>query len=187
MDEADKLWEFAVAVYEDETVKSTCLNVQARYGLSVSLLLGSIWTGIQGYGRLGATDLETTIRRSVEWHRDVIEPIRAVRRQLRQQPPAGAEEATHALRRQLVDAELDAERLEQRLFLEDFTATDPASAEPERWRDAAVNASLLTRKSCPRPEPEALDALARIIHAICPQANYADLYGEIENVWAVGQ
>ncbi len=185
MEDANRLWEFAVAVYEQEVVKAACLRVQARYGLAISLLLGAIWTGKHGYGRLGATDLETSIRRAVEWHRDVIEPLRALRRQLRQQPPAGAEEATHQLRRQLVEAELNAERIEQQLFLEDFPKGLKAAPPEERWRDAAVNASLLMRKSCPRPEPEALDALAQIIHSICPEAQYGELYLEIEGVWRV--
>lgn len=186
MDDADRLWEFAVAIYDCDPVKAICLRIQARYGLAVSLLLGAIWTGQQGYGRLGVTDLETTIRRAVEWHRDVIEPMRALRRQLRQQPPAGIEQATRQLRRQLVDAELDAEKIEQRLFVQDFPPGLPAAPETERWRDAAVNASILMRKSCPRPEPEALDALAELLHAIFPDTQYGELYLQIENAWGMG-
>jgi uncharacterized protein (TIGR02444 family) len=185
MEDAKRLWEFAVAVYEQETVKSACLRVQARYGLSISLLLGSIWTGTQGYGRLGLTDLETTVRRAMEWHRDVIEPIRALRRQLRQQPPPGAEAATHHLRRQLVEAELNAERIEMRLFLEDFPKGLPKAPENELWRDAAVNSSLLMRKNSPRPEPEALDSLAQIIGAVSPETPYEQLFTQIEAVWRV--
>ncbi len=187
MEDAQRLWEFAVSVYEQEQIKAPCLGLQARYGLSVSLLLGAIWTGVHGYGRLGATELETTIRRAMEWHRDIIEPMRALRRQLRHQPPPGEEEATAQLRRQLLEAELGAERIEQRLFLEDFPPGLPSSGAAEGWRDAAVNACLLTRKSCPRPEPEALDRLAQILHAISPQAQYGELYSEIESVWRVGR
>src|SRR5690606_26638701 len=109
-----ELWNFAVALYEEEDVKAACLRVQARYGLSISLLLGAIWIGINGFGRFGATDMEMVIRRAMEWHREVIEPIRALRRQLRREPPQGVEEQTHALRHQLVEAELEAERIEMR-------------------------------------------------------------------------
>jgi uncharacterized protein (TIGR02444 family) len=176
-EEADKLWDFAVALYEQEPVKAACLNVQARYGLSISLLLGAIWTGINGYGRLGATELETTIRR------EVIEPVRALRRLLRQQPPGGVEGDTQVLRKQLVNAELDAERIEQRLFLMDFPSTLRSEPNGELWRDAATNGALLMRKSCPRPEPEAQDGLARIVHAACPRTPYGELYQEIESAW----
>jgi uncharacterized protein (TIGR02444 family) len=183
--DAEHLWDFAVAVYEEDGIKAACLRVQARYGLSISLLLGAIWAGMNGYGRLGATELETTIRRALEWHRDVIEPMRALRRLLRQQPPGGVEQQTHELRKQLLEAELNAERIEQRLFLQDFARDLPVAPEAERWRDAAINGALLMRKSCPRPEPEAQDALAQIIHAACPQTPFGDLYREIESAWVV--
>lgn len=182
---AARLWEFAVALYEMEGVKTACLRIQARYGLSISLLLGAVWTGSSGYGRLGATDLETAIRRGVEWHREIIEPMRALRRRLRQAPPEGLEKTTERLRRAVLDQELEAERIQQRLFLEDFPAACPVAPEADRWRDAAANAALYTRKSCPRPEREALDALVLILQTAFPQVSAEALAGEAEAVWQV--
>jgi uncharacterized protein (TIGR02444 family) len=184
--DAARLWDFAVALYEMEGVKQACLRVQARYGLSISTLLGCIWIGAQGYGRLGATDMETAIRRGVEWHREVIEPMRALRRRLRQQPPAGLERKTERLRRQLLQQELEAERIEQRLFLEDLPAAPPEADPGQRWRDATANATLYTRKSCPRPEPEALAALGLILQQAFPEISRAALEAEAESVWRAG-
>ncbi len=183
-DEAAKLWTFAVELYDQEEVKATCLRIQARYGLAISLLLGTIWAGLQGKGRLGATELEEAIRRALEWHRDIIEPMRALRRQLRQ-PPSGVEDEGLAVRKQILEAELNAEQIEQQLFLQDLPPGLPVSPPSERWRDAAVNAALFMRKSCPRPEPEAQDALAQIIHAACPGTPFGDLYQAIESAWIV--
>jgi len=180
---ADELWAFAVAVYEDEAVKRHCLSIQARYGLSISILLGAIWAGANGYGRLGATHLEMAIRRGVEWHREIIEPMRALRWRLRQQPPAGMLDRTEALRHRLLDEELEAERIEQRLFLEDFPEHAPVSDEGERWRDAAANAACYTRKSCPRPEQPALTSLGVILHSTFPAIAAKDLEGEAEAFW----
>lgn len=180
-----ELWNFAVALYEDEDVKAACLRLQARYGISISLLLGAIWIGVNGLGRLGATDLETAIRRAMEWHREVIEPIRALRRQLRQQPPAGVEIQTHELRHQLVEAELGAERIEMRLLLQDLPAGLSVAPEGERWRDAAVNAALMMRKSCPQREQEAEDALVKIIHAASPTTSREELERAIAAAWLV--
>lgn len=185
--EAERLWQFALAIYEMEGVKQACLSIQARYGLSISLLLGAIWTGAEGYGRVGATELESSIRRAMEFHRDIIEPLRALRRRLRQDPPRGVEQETHALRKNLLDQELTAERIEQHLFLEDFSAENRPAPEAERWRDAAVNAALLTRKSCPRPEPEALDALSQILQATFPDIPAASLTAEAKSVWRLGE
>lgn len=186
-DEAAALWGFAVRVYGMRGIKDTCLAVQARYGLSISTLLGAIWTGAHGYGRMGATQLETTVRRATEWHREVIEPMRALRRRLRQQPPPGLEERTDALRHEVLRQELEAERIEQQLLLEDFPrGRCPVSAEAERWRDATANAALYTRKSCPRPEPQALDALARILGAAFPDVDGEAIKREAAAVWQVG-
>lgn len=184
-DDASDLWKFAVALYGDDDVKAACLRIQARYGLSISLLLGAIWIGVNGYGRLGATEWETTARRAMEWHRDVIEPIRALRRQLRLQPPAGVEVQTHELRHQLVEAELGAERIEMRLLLQDLPGELPAAPSSERWRDAVINAVLMVRKNCPRPEPEAIDALVSIIHAASPTTSINELRQAINDAWLV--
>ncbi|MCO6440563.1 MAG: TIGR02444 family protein [Nitrococcus mobilis] len=184
--EAQRLWEFALTLYEVETVKQTCLSIQARYGLSISLLLGTIWAGANGYGRLGATELETAIRRGMEWHREIIEPLRALRRRLRQHPPQGLERRTERLRHRLLEQELEAERIEQRLFLEDFPPGRPAAPPAERWRDAAANAALITRKSCPQPEPQALEALSHILQTTFPRVAAAGLAREAEAVWRVG-
>ena len=180
--EADRLWEFAVSVYRQEPVKQACLSIQARYGLSISLLLGVIWAGAQGYGRLGATELETSVRRGLEWHREVIEPMRALRRRLRQGPPPGLERRTEALRQGVLAQELEAERIQQRLLLEDFVAGQQPGA--ELWRDAARNAALLTRKSCPRPDPEALEALGTILREVFPDIDAQSLAGECGAGWA---
>jgi len=182
--EAAELWTFAVELYDQEGIKATCLRIQARYGLAISLLLGAIWAGLQGKGRLGATELEEAIRRALEWHREIIEPMRALRRQLRQ-PPRGVEDEVLSLRKEILDAELNAEQVEQQLFLQDLPKDLPVTPEPERWRDAAINGALFMRKSCPSPEPEAQDALAQIIHAACPGTPFGDLYQVIESVWIV--
>lgn len=186
-DAAERLWGFAVAIYEMAGVKPACLSIQARYGLSISTLLGCIWAGAEGYGRLGATEMETAIRRAVEWHREIIQPMRSLRRRLRQAPPAGLEERTENLRREVLAQELEAERIEQRLLLEDFVVPAmPAAAEGERWKDAVDNAALYTRKSCPRPESEAIDALALILGAVFPDVDGETLRGELLSVWRGG-
>jgi uncharacterized protein (TIGR02444 family) len=182
-DAAARLWAFAVAIYEDEAVKSHCLSIQARYGLSISILLGCVWAGANGYGRLGATHLEMAIRRGVEWHREIIEPMRSLRWRLRQNPPPGLKARTESLRHRLLDEELEAERIEQRLFLEDFPADTPVADEGEHWRDAAANAACYTRKSCPQPEQPALKSLGAILHSVFPAIAAEDLEHEAEVFW----
>lgn len=164
---ADRLWDFSLDIYRRRDVESACLSLQARCGVSVSLLLASIWLGLNGDGRMGTMRLESAAWRALEWHREFVEPLRALRRQLRHRPPAGLENDAERFRARLLEQELAAERMEQRLFLNDLDYWPPT--EPRgNWRDAVGNAALLVRRSCPRPENEAVAAFVTVLAATCP-------------------
>jgi uncharacterized protein (TIGR02444 family) len=184
-DEAHQLWNFAAALYGEEGVQAACLELQDRYGLSVSLLLGAIWVGTSGRGRFGAAELEMAVRRALQWHHELIGPLRGLRNQLRRQPPAGVQALAQLLRQQLLDAELGAERIEQRLFLQDLPQGLPAAPAGESWRDAAFNAALMMRRHCPRPEQAAQDALTTIVRPASPARPRADVGREIASAWPI--
>ncbi len=186
MDDAERLWAFAEDIYRRPGVEPACLKLQSRYGLSISLLLCAIWTGLEGRGKLGVSDVETTVRRAQEWDREVIDPLRALRRHLKLHPPKGVEEETRALRKQLIAGELAAERVEQRLFLNDYPGGAPASPSGERWRDAAWNAGLVVRRKCPSCDPEAVSAIARILVEACTHLELKTAVDEVRSVWPGG-
>lgn len=183
MDEAERLWAFSADVYSRPGVEASCLKLQARYGLSISLLLGAIWLGLEGRGRLGVSDVEQAVRRAQEWDREVIDPLRALRRHLKLTPPRGVEQDTHALRQQLMDAELAAEQVEQRLFLLDYPPADDVSPPGEHWKDAVWNAGMVVRRKCPRRDPEAVSAIARILNEACDHLDLEATVRQVEAVW----
>lgn len=185
MDDVARLWAFSTDVYGRPGVEASCLKLQARYGLSISLLLGAIWLGLEGRGRLGTSDVEAAVRRAQEWDREVIDPLRALRRHLKLTPPRGVEDETHSLRNQLMDAELAAEQVQQRLLLADFPGST-ASPPGEHWRDAAWNAGMVVRRKCPRRDPEAVSAIARILHEACDHLETEAAVREVEQVWPDG-
>ncbi|WP_338036057.1 TIGR02444 family protein [Halorhodospira abdelmalekii] len=183
MDDSERLWRFAETVYARAGVEAACLKLQARYGLSISMLLAAVWSGLQGYGRFGVTNIEGAIRRGQEWDREVIEPLRALRRHLKLHPPRGAEEETQQLRKELINAELRAESIEQQLFLQDLPDGLPAAPPAQRWRDAAWNAGVVVRRKCPSCDPEAVSAIACILAAACDDLDSATVVEEVKRAW----
>ncbi|MBK1726168.1 TIGR02444 family protein [Halorhodospira neutriphila] len=183
MDDAQRLWRFAEDVYQRPGVEPACLKLQARYGLSLSLLFAAVWSGLEGRGRLGVSNAEAAIRRGQEWDREVIDPLRALRRHLKLHPPRDLAEETHHLRKRLIDAELHAEALEQELFLRDLPTDLPASPEGERWRDAAWNAGVVVRRKCPTCDPEAVAAIAQVLAEACAELDPGVVAEEVQRAW----
>ncbi len=183
VEESGRLWRFAEQVYARPGVEAACLKLQARYGLSISLLFGAIWSGLEGYGRLGVSTAEGAVRRGQEWDREVIDPLRALRRHLKLHPPRDLADETHDLRKQLIAAELRAEAIEQELFLRDLPSDLPVSPEGERWRDAAWNAGVVVRRKCPTCDPEAVSAISQILSESCEDLDSETVIEEVRRAW----
>ncbi len=183
VDESERLWRFAEDIYARPGVEAACLKLQARYGLSISLLLAAIWSGLEGRGRLGVSSAEGAIRRGQEWDREVIDPLRALRRHIKLHPPADVADETYALRKRLIAAELHAEAIEQELFLRDLPTDLVASPAGERWRDAAWNAGVVVRRKCPTCDPEAVSAIARILSEACDELAMDTVVEEVKRAW----
>lgn len=76
-------WRFSLAFYARPEVASACLMLQDRRGRDVNLLLYACWVGWSGRGRLDAAQLAALDRAIAPWRREVVEPLRAVRRALK--------------------------------------------------------------------------------------------------------
>jgi uncharacterized protein (TIGR02444 family) len=109
----DEFWASSLALYARPGVAAACLRLQDERGLDVNLLLLCCWFARSGRGRLSEDDLAAAEARAANWRRDVIEPLRAMRRELKGLPD-GASSPLYAELKQL---ELRAEREEQRLLL----------------------------------------------------------------------
>ncbi|UEM02140.1 TIGR02444 family protein [Skermanella rosea] len=111
-DPAGDLWRFALALYGRPGVSGHCLMLQDRHGCDVTVLLFAAWAGAaRGIG-LSARDLGAA-RAAVEaWHGEVVRPLRAVRRRLKQGPPPAPTGRTGELRARIQTIEIEAERIE---------------------------------------------------------------------------
>jgi uncharacterized protein (TIGR02444 family) len=131
-------WAFSIAVYDRPGVAAACLALQERHGLDVNLLLFCCWSAAQGR-QLDAKSLTAAEAAVAGWRNQVVRPMRALRRRLKREIAGFPAEAVEALRRRLLDLELEAERLEQQR-LETFL---PAQGGAEDGPAQAVRALRL--------------------------------------------
>ena len=117
------LWSFASACYARPGVESTCLQLQEQ-GLDVCLLLCALWLECRGVA-VAEARLEQLQGISQSWQRDVVTPLRELRRSWR--TAAAGDPLLARLRQQIKGLELDAER-ELLARLETATLTWPAAA-----------------------------------------------------------
>ncbi len=109
-------WDFSLAVYGRAGVGEACVALQDRHGLDVNLLLLCCWAATRGRG-LDAAELSRLVAAVAGWQREVVRPLRGVRRWLKSQA-VGAAGAARALRAAVKAQELEAERIEQLLLFE---------------------------------------------------------------------
>ena len=154
------LWRFSLRVYRRPGVASVCLRLQDQHGLDINLLLYAAYAAVSGRGAVAARDLVAADRAIAGWRRQVIEPLRRLRRELK-----GVAAAT-ATRQRVLAAELAAEREAQRLLA---VRLGPASkARPPEQRGADLSAALeaMAGRAQPKLGAGGHKALA-IIHRAC--------------------
>ncbi|MFD2181973.1 TIGR02444 family protein [Rhodoplanes azumiensis] len=133
-------WRFSLATYRKPGVAETCLALQDGHGVDVNVLLFVMWLGTQGRC-LGGAAMQRVRDEAAGWARDVVVPLRAVRRRLKDAPPLVEAAAAQAFRSEVKRLELEAERLEQEALF-GLAATLPA--EDGKPPETAVRANIET-------------------------------------------
>ncbi len=104
------LWQYSLSRYSLPGVEALCLVAQDDYGIDVNLLLLAAWLGEQGLV-LTAADVADIDAAVEPWRREVVLPLRALRRQWRGLP------AVAGLRDDIKALELRAEQqLQEQLW-----------------------------------------------------------------------
>ncbi|MGY6531525.1 TIGR02444 family protein [Glycocaulis sp.] len=102
------LWQFSVTRYARDGAKPAALALQEA-GLDVPLALWLCWAVSEGRDPL--PHLETARDLAARWNRDVVHRLRAARDVLKHPPGFADPQQAGVLRRQILDAELDAEAM----------------------------------------------------------------------------
>ena len=85
-------WSFSLQVYGKPGVAEACIALQDGLGLDVNLLLYCCWHG-RAHRKLDEAALRHAMAAVEGWQREVVQPLRAVRRRLKSGvPPITARE-----------------------------------------------------------------------------------------------
>lgn len=147
------LWDWSVQAWAAPGVAEASLDLQDRQGQNAPLLLWAAWCATTGRG-LDEETLEAACDTARAWSATVVEPLRALRRQLKGPIPDLDDAPRQAVREQVKAIELEA----------------------ERHLLAALEA-LTTTARPPRPAEEGLVAVARVWDRTVPRASLQQLAG----------
>ena len=104
------LWDFALTYYAKPQVAETCVQVQDEQGVNVCLLIALRWLDARGE-LLSTVQFAQLIEQVQPWMRDIVEPLRQMRRQLKLPIAAFAQDDLQAqIRTSIKQAELLAEK-----------------------------------------------------------------------------
>ena len=106
-------WDFSLATYGRAGTADACLALQEAHGADVNILLFCAWAGCNGV-RLDRAQIELARGAVREWHKEVVTPLRSVRRRLKTAlDDAAPGDLQSALRARIQKIEIDAEHIEQ--------------------------------------------------------------------------
>jgi uncharacterized protein (TIGR02444 family) len=148
-----RLWDFALAAYARPGVEAALLALQDEHDQCVSYLIWAGWAALEP--RVG--DAAQAVALAADVEAQVLRPIRSARRALRAARPGLVDAVREALREQVKEAELAAERL----LLESLEAVcQPTGTRPSPDLEAAF---LRAASAWPVSAPaDALRALWRM-------------------------
>ncbi len=105
-------WNFSLQIFGKPGVGPACIALQDGLGLDVNLLLFCCWHG-QANRALSAEEIRRAIGAVTGWQREIVQPLRAVRRRLKAGVPPISAAESEALRRKVNDLEIEGERIAQ--------------------------------------------------------------------------
>jgi len=142
-------WNFSLQMYGRPGVAPACIALQDGLGLDVNLLLYCCWHG-RACRQLAETDIRRAIAAVEGWQREVVTPLRAVRRRLKSGVAPITAGECEALRRKVNDLELEGERIAQ-ATLEALPAPT-AGRRPVAPENLALYLAVMGREAAKVPE-----------------------------------
>ena len=156
-------WDFSLALYGRGKVADCCLELQDRRGLDVNLILYCCWLASAGIA-IEAGHIVVAEKRLRRWRRRVIQPLRRLRRELKEDPMGMPVRAAERVRRRIAEAELAAERVAQ-MALAGLTPTGRPIAATRPNRLAAANLRTYFAHAGIRPGAAERRAIATLAKA----------------------
>jgi uncharacterized protein (TIGR02444 family) len=130
---AAPIWDFVLGYYRQQGVSESAIALQDGAGVDVNMILFLMWLAAQKRV-LAAADVKTVSEKSIGWQHNVVMPVRAVRRLLKENAPLVEQEAALAFRKKVQALELEGEQLQLNAMaalsqgLKSSTAASPEAA-----------------------------------------------------------
>ena len=141
----EAFWRFSLAFYARPGVAEALIALQDRAGRDVNLMLFALWRGMAHGHRLDGGELSAAEAAIALLRRDVIEPLRRLRRGLK----ADGEPDMQALRHRIGALELAAERRAQSRLAATIVEPPPGD---DRGTTAQANLTLYLAAEAQSPE-----------------------------------
>lgn len=147
MAKGNPLWDFVTWAYAEPGVDKACLALQNRLGADVNMVLFCAWLAYRGTGTSHlARYLGAALKLSREWQRNLVEPLRSCRENLKGVIETSSfvgndRVAASALRERIKQCELDMEQLQTLAFYSLVTdgADEGMARSPAEQKDDALN------------------------------------------------
>jgi len=111
----NKLWSFALEIYQLDAVAPACLDLQEQFQIDVPLMLCAVFACLQGKD-ISDEDLTQLRNLASPWQSDIVQSLRRIRTQLKTGPKPAPNAMTEDLRNKVKIAELAAEKIQLKMM-----------------------------------------------------------------------
>jgi uncharacterized protein (TIGR02444 family) len=111
-------WAFALHIYAQPGIADACLRLQDEAGVDVMMFLMIVFAAIRHRVLLTPAEIRELDEVCRPWREQIVQPLRALRTQLKTGPLPAPSSATEPFRSTIKAAELAAERLQNQLLAE---------------------------------------------------------------------
>jgi uncharacterized protein (TIGR02444 family) len=156
-------WSYSLATYARDEVEDLCLRLQDDHGFDVNVLLICLWVAETDRAVVRSSEIAALRAATAPWMADIVEPLRRIRRRLKDPLPYQlTTDVSEPCRSIVKTAELEGERIEQLLLVRTLRPDRPAekgSAKEAAVESLAAYATLLD-------EPGAAEPLAQLVEVV---------------------
>lgn len=133
-------WDFTLAVHGKQGVHEACLQLQRDFELDINVLFFCCWAGGSVNGPLSMEQVRGITDAAKDWQKKIVRPIWKARWLLKGGYPAYPGELVESLRKDLVQAEVNAEHIEMIHLARTCPVTqDPDLDARKRFHAATLN------------------------------------------------
>ncbi len=168
---ANGFWDYSLRAFRTEGVAPALIALQDRAGAHVNLMLFCCWAASEGVA-VDPKMLRAAKQSAGAWQREIVEPLRALRRRLKGGFDGFPPEEVEALRKQINGLEIEGERIEQGRLAALAAGKPRASAD---MRLAVAGLARYFAELGRRPTEEDANDLRTVVTRLFPGADQPPL------------